>query len=66
METRMFPETKRTVEKDCPVCYAIHDEEIHEATLRLHGWFREQVTHFLRQEELFATANSSVKQARVA
>jgi hypothetical protein len=28
----MFPETKRTKESDCPVCYASHDEEIHEAT----------------------------------
>jgi hypothetical protein len=58
----MFPETKRTTESDCPVCYAKHDEEIHEATVRLRRWFRQHVTHRLKQEEYFETA----MQARVA
>jgi hypothetical protein len=30
---------------ECAVCYSTHDEEIHEATLRIHRWFRGQVTH---------------------
>jgi hypothetical protein len=59
----MFQETKRKAESDCPVCYAIHDDEIHEATLRLHGWFRQQVNHSLREEESSA---SDGLQARVA
>jgi hypothetical protein len=62
----MFPETKRTHEKDCPVCYAAHDEEIHEATIRLRGWFRQQVTHHLREEEFFATAADGIPETRVA
>ena len=62
----MFPETKRTNEKDCPVCYAAHDEEIHEATLRLRGWFRPYVTHQLQEEEYFATDNDAALETPVA
>ena len=28
----------------CKVCLAQHDDEIHAATNRVHGWFRFQVT----------------------
>jgi hypothetical protein len=59
----MFHETKRKAESDCPVCYATHDEEIHEATMRLRGWFRQQVNHSLREEE---NSTSDTLQARVA
>jgi hypothetical protein len=54
----MFLETNRTAaaEPECPVCYAAHDEEIHEATVRLHGWFHHMVTHRLAEEEFFAQA----------
>jgi hypothetical protein len=63
----MFPEKKRIAEKDCPVCYAAHDEEIHEATLRLRHWFHNYVTRHLEQEEFFAgTANEEYVSARVA
>ena len=62
----MFPETKRTKDSDCPVCYAAHDEEIHEATMRLRGWFRHLVTHSLREEEFFATADEGTLETRVA
>jgi hypothetical protein len=31
----------------CNVCLAQHDEEIHAATNRVHGWFRVQVTNHL-------------------
>jgi hypothetical protein len=61
----MFPETKRTIESDCPVCYAAHDEDIHEATMRLRGWFHYQVTHRLQEEEFFDSANGLLE-ARVA
>jgi hypothetical protein len=52
----MFPENKRKAESDCPVCYASHDEEIHEATMRLRGWFHRQVTHRLKEQEFFEAA----------
>jgi hypothetical protein len=31
----------------CNVCLAPHDEEIHAATDRVHGWFRAQVSKHL-------------------
>jgi hypothetical protein len=31
----------------CNVCLAQHDEEIHAATNRVHGWFRAQVANHL-------------------
>jgi hypothetical protein len=31
----------------CNVCFEQHDEEIHAATNRVHGWFRAQVTKHL-------------------
>jgi len=52
METRMFQEKNRSKEIDCPVCYDAHDEEIHQATLRLRGWFRHYVTHTLAEDEM--------------
>ena len=33
--------------KPCNACLAQHDEEIHAATNRVHGWFRAQVTKHL-------------------
>ncbi|HJZ97667.1 MAG TPA: hypothetical protein VKE70_14255 [Candidatus Solibacter sp.] len=62
----MFPETTCFNEVECPICYARHDEEIHEATLRLRNWFHHQVTHRLHEEEFFETANASMLEARVA
>ena len=32
---------------ECPVCLVTHDDEIHAATLRIHRWFRGQVTRYL-------------------
>lgn len=34
----------------CKVCLAQHDDEIHAATNRVHGWFRSQVTKRLYDE----------------
>lgn len=31
----------------CKICLAQHDEEIHAATNRVHGWFRVLVTEYL-------------------
>ena len=41
-------------ECECAVCYAAHDEEIHEATLRIHRWFGNQVTHRFDDDVVFA------------
>ena len=30
--------------RDCRICLAGHDEKIHAATIRIHEWFRAQVT----------------------
>jgi hypothetical protein len=66
METRMFPETNRHADTVCPVCYAAHDEEIHEATLRIRDWFHYQVTNRLAEEEFFAGAVAEFVEAQVA
>jgi hypothetical protein len=29
---------------ECPVCLGQHDEDIHIATVRIHRWFRAEVT----------------------
>ena len=42
---KMFDESRIESEPECAVCYAAHDAEIHEATLRIHRWFCGQVTH---------------------
>ena len=36
---------------ECDVCGLMHDEEIHEATLSVHNWFRTQVTQYLLDEQ---------------
>jgi hypothetical protein len=48
----MFDE-KCNPECECAVCYGKHDEEIHEATLRIHRWFCEQVTHRFADDDIF-------------
>jgi Zn-finger protein len=37
---------------DCKVCFAPHNEEIHEATLRIHRWFQQQVTKNFWEESV--------------
>ena len=51
----MFNDTKfnSNSESECAVCYATHDEEIHEATLRIHRWFCGQVTHQFEDDRFF-------------
>ena len=31
-------------QRDCRICLGPHDEEIHEATLSVRRWFRDEVT----------------------
>ncbi|MEO8593925.1 MAG: hypothetical protein ABI759_11435 [Candidatus Solibacter sp.] len=40
----MINKHNKTSKSECAVCYSTHDEEIHEATLRIHRWFLGQVT----------------------
>ena len=40
----MPTDTKKSSKSECAVCYSTHDDEIHEATLRIHHWFFSQVT----------------------
>ena len=35
--------------QDCKICLAQHDEEVHAATNRVLGWFRDQVTKHLHE-----------------
>jgi len=36
----MSKRPNKKAEADCQVCSSPHDDEIHEATLRSHRWFR--------------------------
>lgn len=49
----MSDELSDTNESECAVCYCDHDEEIHQATLNIHLWFRHQVTHEFADEEIY-------------
>lgn len=40
-------------EAECAVCCAVHDEEIHQATLSIHRWFQHQVTHDFEDDALY-------------
>ena len=40
----MLKESKPRAAAECKVCFAPHNDEIHEATLRVRRWFRYQVT----------------------
>jgi hypothetical protein len=51
----MFNGLGRTSKSDCPVCYMTHDDEIHQATLSIHRWLFEQVTHNFVDDSYFAT-----------
>ena len=49
----MSDDLENTPESECTVCYAAHDEEIHQATLSIHRWFHHQVTHDFEDEGLY-------------
>ena len=44
------------LDSECAVCYAAHDDEIHQATLSVHRWFHDQVTHEFTEEVCYAEA----------
>ena len=44
---------ENSAECECAVCGAVHDEEIHQATLRIHHWFHHQVTHVFEDDALY-------------
>ena len=50
---------EHSAEFECAVCSAVHDEEIHEATLSIHRWFQHQVTHVLEEDLLYLPRVSS-------
>jgi len=35
---------ERIYVKDCPACMGRHDDEIHAATVRIHDWFRQDIS----------------------
>jgi len=41
---------KTTRVRDCKVCYVPHSDEIHDATLRVRNWLRNEVTRKLGWE----------------
>jgi hypothetical protein len=49
----MHDELEGNSERECAVCYAAHDEEIHQATLSIHRWFQHQVTHDFEDDGLY-------------
>lgn len=49
----MLDELDRASDGECAICYAAHDEEIHQATLSIHRWFHNQVTHDFEDDTLY-------------
>jgi hypothetical protein len=56
----MSNDAKKNSKSECAVCYSTHDDEIHEATLRIHRWFFGQVTHNFEDDACFAPELQSV------
>ena len=55
----MPKDLEKKPEKECTVCYAAHDEEIHQATLSIHLWFQHQVTHDFEDDALYLPESSA-------
>jgi hypothetical protein len=49
----MSEDLENTPASECTICYADHDEEIHQATLSIHRWFHHQVTHEFEDDALY-------------
>jgi len=45
--------------KNCKVCLAEHDPEIHDATLRLHEWLRQRVKQSIEEPAPAGTATAA-------
>jgi len=50
----MFDTVRINRHGECEVCGVAHDEGIHQATLSIHNWLREQVTQYFPVEEPIA------------
>jgi hypothetical protein len=59
----MLEKPRKNRKSECSVCYLVHDEEIHEATLRIHRWFFKQVTHDFVDDSYFAAEAAPVQTA---
>ena len=46
----MSDNTRLNRSNECKVCGVAHDDEIHEATLSVRGWFHNHVTRWLEDE----------------
>jgi hypothetical protein len=55
----MLNRPPKNAKSECAVCYLTHDDEIHEATLRIHRWFYGQVTRNFVDDSFFATEPQS-------
>lgn len=63
----MLKDSKPKAGAECKVCLAPHDDEIHDATLRVKKWFRYQVTRsFQEHSELDASAQAEPLPAPLA
>ena len=49
----MSDDKESTPEPECTICYAAHDDEIHQATVSIHEWFHHQVTHDFEDDALY-------------
>lgn len=47
---------KDDIDTSCPVCLVDHDDEIHEATVSLHSWFRKKIRTMLKLQEVLTGA----------
>lgn len=56
----MSKNLEKKPERDCTVCYAAHDEEIHQATLSIHLWFQHQVTHDFEDDALYLPESAAM------
>jgi hypothetical protein len=50
----MSNDAKMKSKSECAVCYSTHDDEIHEATLRIHRWFSGYVTRNFEDRAILA------------
>jgi hypothetical protein len=50
----MLHDAKKNSKSECAVCYSAHDDEIHEATLRVHDWFYRHVTRNFEDDAISA------------
>jgi len=50
----MLNGTEENPTSECVVCCVAHDDEIHEATLRIHRWFHWRVTRDFEDDAVVA------------